>query len=67
MCLVLDHIVPERDIATPRKMRYILSMTDMFSGYVIAKPTKNTGCHRVISYHHAGMGVAVWLPAGNNF
>jgi hypothetical protein len=40
MCLVLDHIVPERDIATPRKMRYILSITDMFSGYVIAKPTK---------------------------
>jgi hypothetical protein len=40
MCLVIDHIVPERDIATPRRMRYILSITDMFSGYVIAKPTR---------------------------
>ena len=51
MCLVLDHIVPERDIATPRKMRYILSMTDMFSGYVIAKPTKTqdaTESYRII-------------------
>lgn len=36
----IDHIIPERDIVTPRGNRYILSMTDMFSGYLIAVPTR---------------------------
>ena len=40
MTLVIDHIVPERDVATPRRNRYILTITDLFSGYLIAKPTK---------------------------
>ena len=34
--LCLDHIIHQRDIMTPRRHRYILSMTDMFSGFVIA-------------------------------
>ena len=36
----IDHIVPERDVITPRRNRYILTITDLFSGYIVAVPTK---------------------------
>ena len=38
--LVIDHIVPERDIVTKRNNRYILSITDVFTGYLMALPAK---------------------------
>ena len=36
----IDHIVPERDVITARRNRYILTITDLFSGYVVAIPTR---------------------------
>ena len=36
----IDHIVPERDVMTSRRNRYILTITDLFSGYIVAIPTK---------------------------
>ena len=39
-CIVIDHIVPSRDKATPRQNRYILTIVDSFTNYVIAVPTK---------------------------
>ena len=33
--IVIDHIVPERDVLTKRRNRYILSITDLFTGYVL--------------------------------
>ena len=38
--LVIDHIVPERDVVTKRGNRYILSITDLFTGYLMALPAK---------------------------
>ena len=37
----IDHIVPERDIATPRSHRYILTITDVFTGYLVAVPARS--------------------------
>ena len=38
--LCIDHIVPEKEGTTPRRNRYILTMTDIFTGYVVAVATR---------------------------
>ena len=40
-CIVADHIVPETEGRTPRGFRYILSITDCFSNYLVAVPVKS--------------------------
>jgi transposase InsO family protein len=50
----IDHIVPERDVVTARRNRYILTITDLFSGYVVAIPTKtqeSEESYRCIMHH----------------
>ena len=37
----IDHIVPSREAKTPRRNRYILSITDVFTGFVTAVPVKS--------------------------
>ena len=37
----IDHIVPEKEGTTKRGFRYILSITDVFTGYVVALPCKS--------------------------
>ena len=39
-CIAIDHIVPNREKATARRNRYVLTIVDMFSGYIVAVPTK---------------------------
>ena len=39
-CIVVDHIVPEQEGRTPRGFRYILTITDSFSNYLVAVPVK---------------------------
>ena len=36
----IDHIVPEMSGSTPRNNRYILTIVDMYTGYIMALPTK---------------------------
>ena len=36
----IDHIVPETSSSTPRNHRYILTIVDMYTGYIMALPTK---------------------------
>ena len=52
--LCIDHIVPERDNMTPRRNRYILVLTDVFTGYVMCLPTRTTKAEEVIRLilHH---------------
>ena len=38
--LVIDHIVPQLEGMTPRGNRYILTMTDLFTGYIVAVPCR---------------------------
>ena len=38
--LVIDHIVPEKEGATPRRNRYILTMVDAFTGFTVAVACK---------------------------
>ena len=37
----IDHIVPTAEKKTPRGFRYILTITDVWSGYIIAIPVKS--------------------------
>ena len=37
----IDHIVPTAERKTPRGFRYILTITDVWSGYIIAIPVKS--------------------------
>ena len=39
-CIVVDHIVPETEGRTPRGYRYILTITDAWSNYLVAIPVK---------------------------
>ena len=39
-CIVIDHIVPSRERKTKRGNRYILTITDMWSGYCVAVACK---------------------------
>ena len=39
-CITIDHIVCDKLLKTPRGYRYILTISDMFSGYGIAVPVK---------------------------
>ena len=39
-CIIIDHIVPESEGRTPRGYRYILTITDAWSNYVVAIPVK---------------------------
>ena len=50
--LVIDHVVPERDIATPRGNRYILTITDLFTGYLLALPAKTKTSEETIRLIH---------------
>ena len=36
--LIIDHVVPEKEGRTPRNHRYILTMTDCFTGFIVAVP-----------------------------
>ena len=47
--ICIDHIVPSKQGRTKRGHRYILSITDMFSGYVIAIPTKTQTAEETIN------------------
>ena len=38
--ICIDHIVPEATASTPRNFRYILTVVDMWSGFVMALPTR---------------------------
>ena len=38
--LSIEPILPERDVMTYRRNHYILTITDLFSGYIVAIPTK---------------------------
>ena len=38
--LLVDHIVPKLEGVTPRGYRFILTITNLFSGYVVAVPCK---------------------------
>ena len=38
--LIIDHVVPEKEGRTPRNNRYILTMTDCFTGFIVAVPCK---------------------------
>ena len=38
--VVIDHIIPEKEGITKRRNRYILTITDLFSGYTVAVPCK---------------------------
>ena len=52
--LVIDHVVPELVGATARRNRYILTMTDLFTGYVVAIPCKTRESEETIRLimHH---------------
>ena len=52
--LCIDHIVPEKEGMTPRRNRYILTLTDVFTGFVICLPTRTTNSEEVIRLilHH---------------
>ena len=39
--LIVDHVVPERQGKTPRGNRYILSLTDAWSNYIVAVAVKS--------------------------
>ena len=50
----IDHVVPERDGKTKRGHRYILSITDVFTGYLVAVPCKTKESEetiRLINHH----------------
>ena len=52
--LVIDHIVPQKEGVTKRRNRYILTMTDLFTGYVVAVPCKTRESEetiRIIMHH----------------
>lgn len=54
--LVIDHIVPQKEGKTKRGNRYILTMTDLFTGYVVAVPCKTRESEetiRIILHHWA--------------
>ena len=47
--IVIDHIVPEKEYTTPRGYRYILSITDSWSGYLVAVPVKTQSAEENIN------------------
>ena len=47
--IVIDHIEPEKVGATPRGYKYILTMTDCWSNYLVAVPTKSQRAEESIS------------------
>ena len=52
--LVIDHIVPQLEGSTARRNRYILTMTDLFTGYTVAVPCKTRTSEetiRIIMHH----------------
>lgn len=54
--IAIDHIVPEKEGATPRRNRYILTLTDVFTGYIVAVPCKTRESEetiRIILHHWA--------------
>jgi transposase InsO family protein len=54
--LVIDHIVPEKEGVTKRRNRYILTLTDLFTGYIVAVPCKTRESEetiRLILHHWA--------------
>ena len=54
--LVIDHIVPQKEGTTKRGNRYILTLTDLFTGYVVAVPCKTRESEetiRIILHHWA--------------
>ena len=48
-CLVIDHIEPEKLGLSAGKFKYILSLTDVWSGYVVAVPTRSQTAKDTIS------------------
>ena len=47
--MVIDHIEPEKVGCTPRGYKYILTMTDCWSNYLVAVPTKSQRAEESIS------------------
>ena len=47
--ICFDHIVPEKVGATPRGYKYILTITDCWSNYVVAIPTKTQTAKESVS------------------
>ena len=47
--IVIDHIEPEKVGTTPRGYKYILTMTDCWSNYLVAVPTKSQRAEESIS------------------
>ena len=39
-CITIDHIVPSSEKTTPRGFRYILTITDVYSNYLVALPVR---------------------------
>ena len=67
--VVIDHIVPELMGKTPRGYRYILTITDSWSNYIVAIPTKTQKAEeniRLIIHHWALVfGMPLELLADN--
>ena len=67
--VVIDHIVPEQMGKTPRGYRYILTITDSWSNYIVAIPTKTQTAEeniRLIIHHWALVfGMPLELLADN--
>ena len=40
-CIIVDHIVPEMEGRTPRGYRYILTICDAWSNYIVAVPVRS--------------------------
>ena len=48
-CIVVDHIVPHSEKRTPRGYRYMLTITDSWSNYVVAVPVRSQTAKENIS------------------
>ncbi len=46
--IAVDHIIPTQSGITARKNRYILTITCLFSGFLVAIPTKTQGAKETI-------------------
>ena len=46
--IAIDHIVPSKELITARKNRYILTITCMFTGYLVAVPIKSQEAEETI-------------------
>ena len=52
----IDHIIPELEGRTPRNNRYILSVTDVFTGFIVAVPCRtkeSLETIRILMHHWA--------------